>query len=585
MPIFEIEVDGKTYEADAPDAASAVAAIKKMSGGAKAPAPSVPMDMAKSLGAGVVEGTADIAGQPRDLAGLVLNKGVDASRFLANKARGFLGMEPVPEITPEQRATLNRPLDFMTPLGGGQDVRKAIQDNVTGPLPKSETTAGEYARTVGQFLPGAMLAPAEGPMGAAKVAGNLVKYGVIPGLTSEAAGQATEGTAAEPYARVAGALVGSQVGDIAKRVVTPNPINPERARLVDVLSKEGVDVTAGQKTGARGLQYLESASGQVFGGGGKAADITMNQGQQFTQAVLKRAGISADRATPDVLNDAFKRIGNEFDTLAGQTTIKTDAKLGVDLFDGLNDYLNKTSDVTRKGFVQKLVNDIGAKAKSGSIDGEWYKTQRSAIDRTMRNTSDPEFKGALIDIKNALDDAVERSISPDLVDRWRKVRTEYRNILPIEDVVAGPGGREGILSPQSLRSAVVRMQGKRNYARGQGDFADLVRAGDDVMLPLPDSGTAGRSQAFNMLNGFGLAGGGGAGFLLGGGSAGGAVAGALAGQAAAATVPAVAARTLMSKPVQSYLGNQMVTAPTDPARTRLIQAIMAAEAARRQPAQ
>jgi hypothetical protein len=548
-------------------------------------ASSVPMDMAKSLGAGVVEGTADIAGQPRDIASLVLNKGVDASRFLANKARGFMGLDPVPEITQEQRATLNAPLSIMTPLGGGQDIRKTVQDNVTGPLPESQTTQGKYARTVGQFLPGALLAPAEGPMGAAKVAGNLVKYGVIPGLTSEAAGQATEGTAAEPYARVAGALVGSQVGDIAKRVVTPNPINPERARLVNVLSKEGVDVTAGQKTGARGLQYLESASGQVFGGGGKAADITMKQGEQFTQAALKRAGITADRATTRVIDDAFKRIGNEFDTLAGQTTIKTDAKLGVDLFDGLNDYLNKTSDVTRKGFVQKLVNDIGAKAKSGSIDGEWYKTQRSAIDRTMRGTADPEFKGALIDIKNALDDAVERSISPDLVDRWRKVRTEYRNILPIEDVVAGPGGREGILSPQSLRQSVVRLQGKRNYARGQGDFADLVQAGDDVMLPLPDSGTAGRSQAFNMLNGFGLAGGGGAGFLLGGGSAGGAVAGALAGQAAAATVPAVAARTLMSKPVQSYLGNQMVTAPADPARTRLIQAIMAAEAARREPAQ
>ena len=44
----EIEVDGKTYEAEAPDAASAVAAIKKMSGGTKAETPSVAADVGKS---------------------------------------------------------------------------------------------------------------------------------------------------------------------------------------------------------------------------------------------------------------------------------------------------------------------------------------------------------------------------------------------------------------------------------------------------------------------------------------------------------------------------------------------------------
>lgn len=541
-------------------------------------------DMLAGAKAGLAQGTAELAGQPRDLASLVARGGVSLAHGAANKIRGLFGLAPNPDPTPEQLASLDKSVAFMTPLGGAEE-NKARIESVTGPLPDAQTTAGKYAQSAARFVPGALLTPTEGPVGAGTLAINAFKYGVVPGLTSEAAGQATEGTKAEPYARIAGALAGSQLTDIAKRVVSPNPITPDRKKLVDVLKGENVDLTAGQKTGNKGLQYLESASGQVPLGGGKARAISEAQGEQFTKAALSKAGINAERATPEVIDAAFERLGKEFDTLAGATTIKPDQKLGMDLFGTLSDYMQKTSATERKPYIQNLINEITAKAQSGFISGDFYKSTRSAIERLRRGTSDPEFNGALADIRGALDDAVERSISPDLVDRWRDVRNQYRNVLPLERAAtaAGENAAQGIVSPSALKQAVLALHGRRNYARGSGDFADLARAGEGIMRPLPDSGTAGRTQAFRLLDGMGLASGGAAGALLSGGNTAGTVAGALAGQALAAGVPAVASRALMSSPVQAYLGNQVISSPSDPARVRLLQALMAADAARREP--
>ncbi len=63
-----------------------------------------------------------------------------------------------------------------------------------------KTTAGKYARTVAEFAPSAALGPGS--------AGRKVAMAVVPGLASEAAGQLTEGTAAEPWARAGAAIVG-----------------------------------------------------------------------------------------------------------------------------------------------------------------------------------------------------------------------------------------------------------------------------------------------------------------------------------------------------------------------------------------
>jgi hypothetical protein len=134
-------------------------------------------------------------------------------------------------------------------------------------------------------------------------------------------------------------------------------------------------------------------------------------------------------------------------------------------------------------------------------------------------------------------------------------------MMVVEKAATGAGAAtaEGLISPSQLRNATVT-QNRRDYARGQGDFADLARSGEAVMKPLPNSGTAPRQNIQNIMS------------IL-GSVAGGARAG-LPGAVAGIAAPAVAGRVLMSRPVQAYLGNQLL--PRRPAGNRAFDAVRAA---------
>ncbi|OQP87578.1 hypothetical protein BTR14_03135 [Rhizobium rhizosphaerae] len=347
-------------------------------------------------------------------------------------------------------------------------------------------------------------------------------------------------------------LAMSGAGSAARKVISPFLTNAQREAAVQALAREGVDVTAGQRTGSNGLRYAESEIG-----GKRAADVMERQGEQYTAAALRRTGTNASRATPEVVDDAFRRIGGQFDSLASRNQILPDAKLAQDLGGVWQDYASLVPESQRAPVVLDMINDIGQQLGKGPLQGDAYQAARSRLDKMARSSArDPQLQDALYGLRNSLDDAMERSlaqVNPDDLGAWREVRNQYRNMLTIERAATGAGenAAQGLISPQALRNATVNTQGRRNYARGNGDFAELARSGAAVLQPMPNSGTAGRLNAQSL--GTGLAGvlGGGAGYASGGDPAS-MAAGALAGFAA----PRIAGRALMSGPVQSYLGNQ-----------------------------
>jgi hypothetical protein len=139
-------------------------------------------------------------------------------------------------------------------------------------------------------------------------------------------------------------------------------------------------------------------------------------------------------------------------------------------------------------------------------------------------------------------------------------------MLTLERAVTGAGenAAQGLISPSQLRNATVNTQGRRNYARGTGDFAELARAGEGVMKPMPNSGTAGRFRAQNV----------GAGVLstlgaVGGTSMGGPVTG-IAGAAVGAMAPRVIGQLMMSPAGQAYLRNQVLRGGLNPETRALV---------------
>lgn len=354
---------------------------------------------------------------------------------------------------------------------------------------------------------------------------------------------------------------GQAVAGLGTKLISPFRAPAERLAAADVLAREGVPTTAGQKTGSKMLRMAESEIGGTI-----AEDVFDAQREAFTQAALKRVGETSKRASPDVMDNAFSRIGKEFDDLSARNTLIPDQKVAADLTNIAVDYAGTVAPAMRSPIIEKTVDDAIKLLQTGKMDGTVYKTLRSSLDRFARGTMQPEAKMAARDLIQALDTGMERSIlrnNPADAGRWSKARRQYRNMFVLEQSLsgAGEGSAMGLISPAKLRQATVSKQGKRNWVRGNGDFADLARAGEALLKDMPDSGTASRQAARAIPNLLLGGAGAGAGYMYGGPEQ------ALYGAATGIVAPHLAlyglSRTLMSKPAQKYLANQAARGVTE----------------------
>ncbi|WP_375453710.1 hypothetical protein [uncultured Methylobacterium sp.] len=141
-------------------------------------------DVPQSVATGLVRGAAGIAALPNlglDLTerGMdwVIRQGAHAAGLTTNSDRGGDRRKGVSDGFPTQETIL-----------------KPVQPILHEPT----TLAGEYARTLGEFVPGAGTSPAR-----------LLALAAAPAALSETAGQVTKGSAVEPYARAVAGIGGT----------------------------------------------------------------------------------------------------------------------------------------------------------------------------------------------------------------------------------------------------------------------------------------------------------------------------------------------------------------------------------------
>lgn len=167
---------------------------------------SVAADVGHSVGKGLVEGAGSVLGLPSDLWHMI-DRGY---QHLLTRGAVGLGL-----LTPEQGERLRQPVPGLEDYAAGSEkinqhllgLAKSAGADVSGP----ETTPGRFAETASSFVPGALAFGATSIKDAGRAA---LRYGVIPGVASEGAGEATHGTALEPYARV-GAAVAAMPGAVS----------------------------------------------------------------------------------------------------------------------------------------------------------------------------------------------------------------------------------------------------------------------------------------------------------------------------------------------------------------------------------
>lgn len=514
---------------------------------AKAP-PGIAEDIDRSIKRGVVEGVAGWLGGPADIPNLIAAG--------ADKAESWITGAPAEEVKAKNDARAVVPTTFFDRFGS-RAVKEAIRKHTPAGAEildhQPVTRVGKYLRTMGEFAPSI-------PLG--------VRAAVTAALGSEAAGQATEGTQYEPYARIAAAVAAPA---IAGRVVTPVRTAPDRVDATNVLAREGVELTAGQRTGSKPLQWLESTLGDLPVAGGRVAERMEEQGRQFNAAAARRMGTDADMLTPEVMRETADRLGQQFSDLAARNTLTADQRLVSDLRATMARH-GRTLEAQQRQTVQTVADDVIGMFQPGptggaAMPGAAYQNARSELTRLASSATNPREAAALRGLRDALDNAMERSIAatnPADLGAWGEVRRHYAAMKTVEKAMSGAGEKtaQGFLSPQQLRAAVAARNGPA-YVRGEGDLAELARAGAGAMQPLPQSGTAPRAlyQSLATL---------GSGAVVGSGASP-TITGATI---AALAAPSVVGRVVMSRPGQAYLGNRVM--PPE-GRDRVTRALLASQ--------
>ena len=243
--VRQVSFEGRvhTFPDDATDQEIA-AALDSASGNSRAPRMQpkpetgkedigVVEDVARSFVSAVPRGVASIIAMPRDINDLSANW-AEQNRVFGDSDVG-VGARRVLFGTPGTQDTPS------IPWISSQEIEDRVLTPTIGEPYRPQTTAGEYARTVGEFAPSALLPWARG----ARISRTLV-----PAAASETAGQLTEGQPYEGLARFAGGFAGGVLseGALANRGAQFRRVG-QPAPEAQALEGEFGPLTRGERSG------------------------------------------------------------------------------------------------------------------------------------------------------------------------------------------------------------------------------------------------------------------------------------------------------------------------------------------------
>ena len=363
-------------------------------------------DLLKSVGSGLVTGTEALAGLPGDLTSLAHEGGGWAGRKIAETIRGTPAQGTGRGGSRTPSVTLRSPdlprLSNPVPLWTTADV-SAANKAVTGFTPyEPTTTAGKFARTAAEFVPGAIAFG--GGKTAVDVLGNVAKYGVAPGLASEGAGQLFKGTPIEPWARVV-APIATGIGiSAAERALAPSVPSGMPGRNDVALAADRLGVTLPRAAASDNLiiQRIAPPVSFVPIGGGSLRKAGEKAVRQVGDKAAEIATGYASGARPLTSAEAGLTARSALETYIGPTT-KAKVTKAYNVVDGLVDPavttpLSRTAvvatDILKRRSAASLAGPGGAvkviedaASRPGGLTYEGLKNLRTYVGEMLDNTN------------------------------------------------------------------------------------------------------------------------------------------------------------------------------------------------------
>ncbi len=532
-------------------------------------------DVARSIPSGLAKGAISVAGTPGDLQELAKvadAKGYNPFGWLAGKLENT---ELGKFLKAESEKTAKGPVaqgmaSGGDTMGGGNielpsstTIKKAVEENVTGPLHDAKTAPGRAVQTAAEVAPSLALGPAGGVRGIlAKSAG--------AGALSEAAGQGAAAIKdrlptnvqpwAEPVARAAGTAAGIFTPTGVRKAVTPLPMTDEQFNTVQALRRSNPELveasTAGQLTERPRLMAMESRSP-------RGANALQAQEEAFTTGALRQAGVDAG----DFRNiGAGRAVGDEIGNIRrGHNIPSTEFVPMVRDAQNIRRDLQRVAGRGNTAQLDDVINELrfGAMANGQpvlSMPGGRYDFLRGHIEKAATNAGSPGEQRAIGRVRDRMDEAFRAGLPADVAENLVNRERQYANYNVLNQIPPSPG--KTTITPQEVKSAVGHQWGNAAANEGRGTLAPLADDASRVMTEHPKPNhemPAGVRALATVLSSIATGGANAAHSGVAGALTGGSM-GALVGHAVAPSFYNAAAnagsRVVSSGPVQSYLANQ-----------------------------
>ena len=411
---------------------------------------------------------------------------------LARSAAGYAGQQ-IAGIPSAIKSDFNN----STALAG-QGVSQLANGDVLPNFPSSDPStwgAGGALKTV-LGATGAISSPLTGAIH------QLVEQPVTDASGNPVLGQEAgmaAGVLAGPQIGKLPTAIGSRVGDVVL-----GTLDPETARLAQVAREQyGIPVNAPQMTQSPGISVGNSALSRLpFSGAEKAADA---QHVAFNGAVARTFGENGvERITPDVMNRARTRIGNDFDTVAQNTNIQVDPQFVSDLHSTINDARLVLTD-PEANIIERQAQNIFDKINQNNetISGETYQalTRKGAPLDNLLSSDNPNIANAAQRLRDMLDDGLQRSASPDMQALLTQARRQWASLKTVQPLAAK--APTGDISPALLAGRVNANTGNSLAFGGGGDLGTLARIGQKF---LKEPGSSNTAERLSTIATFGKAG-------------------------------------------------------------------------------
>ena len=265
----------------------------------------------------------------------------------------------------------------------------------------------------------------------------------------------------------------------------------------------GFRLTPGQASGSRSLQQMEARLESQPMTSGTFNRIKDQNQSTLNRIVARSIGEDANVVDSNVLNAAHERLGRAFKMVAtdAKTTIQPDDFLGrLSQIEAEYEGLLPGS-LTDNPLVTRLFKYAeNGQATKRQLHDLSSKINKAALNQMTSNSGDRQVGMALYDVKDMVDDLLERGLDGKTLELFKNARREYRTLMTLMKNQGVVNASSGNVSGPILANTLNRTD-RSGFMLGRNG-SDLYQAAKFAQAFRPivgDSGTATRSMPTNPM--------------------------------------------------------------------------------------